>query len=179
MGRPVIGDTLSHFRITRKLGGGGMGVVYEAEDTRLDRRVALKFLPDSLSRDRRALERLQREARAASALNHPNICTIHDLGEHDGRHFIAMELLEGRTLEHCIGSGPLPLERILDIALQLSQGLEAATRRGSSIGTSSLRTSSSRLEAERRSSTSASRNSSVRVERRRRPPPRRRPPRIH
>jgi TolB-like protein/Flp pilus assembly protein TadD len=126
----VIGETLSHYKITRKLGAGGMGVVYEAEDTRLVRRVALKFLPDGLSRNRRALERLQREARAASALNHPNICTIHDFGEHDGRHFIAMELLEGRTLEHCIGGGSLPLDRILDIALELAQGLEAAHEKG-------------------------------------------------
>ncbi len=126
----MIGETLSHYKITRKLGGGGMGVVFEAEDTRLARRVALKFLPEGLSCDRHALERLQREARAASALNHPNICTIHDVGEHDGRHFIAMELLEGSPLDRCIQGGPLPLDRMLDIALQLSQGLEAAHEKG-------------------------------------------------
>ncbi len=126
----VVGTVVGHYKILERLGAGGMGVVYRAEDVRLGRQVALKFLPADLAGNPEALDRFQREARVASSLNHPHICTIHDVGEHGAERFIVMELLDGRTLKDEIARGPLPFDRVLELGIEIADGLDAAHARG-------------------------------------------------
>ena len=133
----MINETIAHYKVLRKIGGGGMGVVYEAEDSRLGRRVALKFLAEETSRDGQALERFLREARSASALNHPGICTIYSIEQHKEITFIAMELLEGQALDRVLAAGECPIPRTVEIGIQLADALDAAHKKASCIGTSS------------------------------------------